>query len=695
MYKLAISHLAIMACFASTPAVQAQETSNSSTDETALVAGRDTAQVYERSFFDQFTPQTARDMIDRLPGFTLDSGDNLRGFGGAAGNVLIDGERPSSKVGGITEALGRIPANQVARIEVIRGSAGSGEAAGQAVVANVIRVKQGAAGSWEVKMERAADGILYPAGEMTIVRQISDWKTSTRINAFWERFPLAGPRTQFDADNNLISSQFENRPTTLTDAFISSEAERPLGGGTLTLTGRFGRSAFFSKTDRLGFDGRLPDTRPDNRFFIDFDSIFYEGEFGADWNKKLDSGWTLKLLSLSSFQNLDQQQTISDEEPVATVNSSSLFTRARDQFETVFRGSLTSSSGGRFKPEFGGEVAYNRTDSRLALQSTDANGAVNIINLPAANVLVEEVRGEAYSNLIWQAEGGFSMETGVAAELSQITVSGDADNTQSFFFVKPFATAIYDVRKGLQLRLGLRRTVGQLDFNQFAASASAADDRLLAGNPEIGPDQTTRASFTVDLRSDRRGALNVEFFHEWRDDLIEQVELPSGSFGSANAGNGRIWGVTANTSIPLAPIVPGGLLEVEADFRDSSFDDPLSGQTRDISDVSSPTLFAEFRQDLPDKKLAWGVSYRAARKSRFFFADEISFTRDGSQLRAFLQSTHIQGWRTTLEIRNIGARRFFRERTFFDPSRASGTSGSEIIDRERGAFVSLTIAGQF
>lgn len=695
MYNRVVSHLAIMACLTGMPALQAQESSENSTDQAALVAGRETAQVYERNFFDQFTPQTARDMIDRLPGFTLDAGDNLRGFGGAAGNVLIDGERPSSKVGGISEALGRIPANQVARIEVIRGSAGSGEAAGQAVVANVIRVKQGAAGSWEVKLERAADGILYPAGEVTIVRQVSDWKTSTRINALWERFPSEALRRQLDAGRNLTSSQSENRPTTLTDAFISSEAERPLGGGTLTLTGRFGRSAFFSKTDRIGFDNRLPDARPDNRLFIDFDSIFYEGEFGADWNKKLDSGWTLKLLSLSSFQDLDQQQTIDNAEPVNTINSNSLFTRARDQFETVLRGSLTSSGGSRFKPEFGGEFAYNRTDSKLALSSTDAAGDVTVINLPAANVLVEEVRGEVYSNVIWQAGGGFSMETGVAAELSQIKVSGDAESTQSFFFVKPFATAIYDVRKGLQLRLGLRRTVGQLDFNQFAASASAADDRLLAGNPEIGPDQTTRASFTVDLRSDKRGALNVEFFHEWRDDLIEQVELPSGAFGSANAGNGKIWGVTANTSVPLSPVIPGGLLEIEADFRDSSFDDPLSGTRRDVSDVASPTLLAEFRQDLPDKKLAWGVSYRAARESRFFFADELSFTRDGERWRAFIQSTHLKGWRTTLEIRNIGGRNDFRERTFFDPSRAAGVSGSEVIDRKRGAFVSLTLAGQF
>ncbi len=674
--------------------VVAQNTDGEEVKQSSLVAGQETAKVYERAFFDQYIPQTARDMIDRLPGFTLSSGDNLRGFGGAAGNVLIDGERPSSKVGGIEDALGRIPANQVARIEVIRGSAGSGEAAGQAVVANVIRAKQGAAGSWEVKLERAADGKLNPSGEFTIVRQISDWKTSTKINGLWERYPLAGTRTQLDTAGSLLSSQLEDRPSILAEGFISSEAERALAGGTLKLTGRFGRSAFLPDTERLRFDGRLPDGNPDSRFSIDLDSVFYEGEFGVDWNKKLNN-WTAKLLSLSSFQTWEQEQLSTSEEPINSNISSSLFSRKRDQFESVFRGSLTKSTNGRFKPEFGGEIAYNRVDNQLALQSQDANGVVTIIDPPAANVLVEEIRSEVYSNLIWQVGGGLSLETGIAAEISQISVSGDAENSQSFFFVKPFATDIYDVSAGVQLRLGVRRTVGQLDFSEFAASASAEDDRLLAGNPALGPDQTTRATFTIDLRSEKRGAINVEIFHEWRNDLIEQARLPSGSFGSANAGSGRVWGVTTNASAPLGFIIPGGLLEVEADFRDSTFRDTFTSLNRDISNVESPTLFAEFRQDLPDKKIAWGVSYRAPQKRRFFFANEISFTRDGGQLGAFVQSNHIKGWRTTLELRNIDTRNFFRERTFFTPSRADDLSGSEIIDRDRGIFVSLTIAGQF
>ena len=655
---------------------------------TLVTPGGEGIQTYPRPFFDRFNPQTALDLIERLPAFAVDAGaDDLRGFGGAAGNVLIDGERPSSKSGGIEDALRRIPASQVERIEVIRGSAGLSKAAGQAVVANVIRRRGSAAGSWEVAFERAADGIVYPSGEGTISRQFGAWDTSTKINAFWERFPLKGLRIQRDANGTLLSSQLEDRPSVLTQGYVSTAADRPLGGGTLTVTGRVGRSAFLPDTERLGFDERLPDETPNERLFIDYDSILIEGELGIDWTRPLQNEWSLKLLSFSSFFTLDDEQIVSTERPVSSLVSGSTFVLAEDAVESIVRGTLGKTGNTRLKPEFGVELAYNRLESALALETR--NG------LPAANVTVEELRGEAFANLIWRATGTLSIETGLAVEASEITVSGDASNSQSLVFAKPFATLIYDVRPGLQLRAGARHTVGQLDFSEFAASASAEDDRLLGGNPELEPDQTTRASFTLDLRSDTRGALNIEVFHEWRDDVIEQVLLPSGAFGAANAGSGEVWGVAINGALPLIPLIPGGLIEVEADIRDSSFDDPLTGTNRTLSDVKSPTVLAEFRQDLTERRIAWGFSYRAARDTAFFFGDEESLTTDGDQWTAFIETTQFWGVRTNFALRNIGERNFFRERRFFDPNRAGALAGSETIDRDRGMFATLTLTGQF
>lgn len=658
-------------------------------------AVEDGVQVYPRAFFSRFNPQTARDMIDRLPGFTLDLGDDdLRGFGKTAGNVLIDGERPSSKVGGIEDALKRIPSARVERIEVIRGSAGASEASGQAVVADVIRTKGRQAGTLGFTLERAGDGSVYPSVELTYARRFGGWDVSTKVNAFLELYPLEGPRISRDADGTLSRSQLEDRKSRLEEAFISSEARRGLGGGVLTLTGRFGRSALLPDTERLGFDGRLPDDSPDERLFIDFDSVFVDAELGVDWSRQAGGDWMVKLLSLSFFRDLDLQQSVSTERPVGDLQSFSDFDALERKFETVFRATLSRGGERRFKPEFGGEIAYNRLDSALRLV-TEEDGISSNISLPAANVLVEELRAEVFANLIWKAAERLRIETGLAAEASVITVSGDAENTQRFLFAKPFATLIYDARPGLQFRLGARRSVGQLDFSDFAASAEAEDDRFLGGNPELEPDKTTRLSFTTDMRSEQHGALNVELFHEWRADVLEQMVLPSGASGTANAGDARVWGATANASLPLEFFIPGGLIELEAEALESEFEDPITGRSRVLSDLTARKILAEFRQDLPERRISWGFSYQDAEERSFFYTDEESFNRDGGVWSLFVETTGFAGLRTTLSLRNIGKRNFYRERVFYHPDRSGSLRGSEVISRDRDMFISLTASAQF
>src|SRR5688572_9293344 len=70
---------------------------------------------YDPPFFADFRPDSAAEMVLRLPGFSLDSGASVRGFAGAAGNVLIDGQRPTTKQDSVENQLRRIPSSQVDR----------------------------------------------------------------------------------------------------------------------------------------------------------------------------------------------------------------------------------------------------------------------------------------------------------------------------------------------------------------------------------------------------------------------------------------------------------------------------------------------------------------------------------------------------------------------------------------------------
>ena len=102
--------------------------------------------VYDAAFYAQFAPRTALDMVNQTPGFSFDGGDNeTRGFSGAVGNVLIDGERLGAKSQTLEDVLLRVPASEVLRIEILRGTDVAGDASNAAVLANVIRTRTAAA----------------------------------------------------------------------------------------------------------------------------------------------------------------------------------------------------------------------------------------------------------------------------------------------------------------------------------------------------------------------------------------------------------------------------------------------------------------------------------------------------------------------------------------------------------------------
>ena len=171
--------------------------------------------------------------------------------------------------------------------------------------------------------------------------------------------------------------------------------------------------------------------------------------------------------------------------------------------------------------------------------------------------------------------------------------------------------------------------------------------------------------------------------------------MPSRVQGLGNAGSARVWGLKSTASFPLSPIIPEGLLEVEAEFLDSVFLDPVIDAQRSVSSIDATNLLIELRQDISNRKIAWGVSYRAPLEGPFFFADEISLNRDGAQWKAFIETTQINGMKIKLSFDDISSSNFSRQRQFFSPSRNGIRDGSQLIDRDRAMSVTLNLSGQF
>ncbi len=69
---------------------------NAQTTPSPQPAAQEGISSFPAGFFAPYNPVNANDMVARVPGFELKDGDERRGFA-AAGNLLINGERPSSK----------------------------------------------------------------------------------------------------------------------------------------------------------------------------------------------------------------------------------------------------------------------------------------------------------------------------------------------------------------------------------------------------------------------------------------------------------------------------------------------------------------------------------------------------------------------------------------------------------------------
>ncbi|MFN7054779.1 TonB-dependent receptor domain-containing protein, partial [Hyphomonas sp.] len=338
----------------------------------------------------------------------------------------------------------------------------------------------------------------------------------------------------------------------------------------------------------------------------------------------------------------------------------------------------------------GRALAYNALRSNFEL----AQGGVPIA-LPASNVTVDEIRSEVFTNLSFRASPKLTLESGLALEASRIKVAGDADNQQTILILKPSATARYAFREGLSGRLSLERRAGQLDFGDFAASAELADERQFGGNPDLQPDKTWRAATSLDWRKSSGHALNITIFHEWREDILEQIILPSGAAGLGNAGKAEVSGIESSFTLPLPALIPGARLEGTVNIADSRFRDPVTGQTRQVNALERPDIDISFRQDLPTMKLSWGVDYASPTLTERFFVAEILADRRGEIWNAFVETTHIFGFTTRLKLSNLGTRDFPQERRLFSPDRSGLLTGIERVDRTRGSFVTLTISDTF
>ncbi|MBI1199831.1 MAG: TonB-dependent receptor plug domain-containing protein [Phenylobacterium sp.] len=620
---------------------------------------------YPPAFFAAQRPANAAEMLQRIPGFILDDGASVRGFEGAGGNVLIDGERPASKSDNLNAILSRIPAARVVRIDVIRGGAPGIDMQGKPVVANVV-----------LKPERTlrgqieAQGIALPDGraEGFLEWQASggDQRQSWETSGFYGRgySGLLGQGVGLSASTSgptthtTIDTEDDGRLEQITGAY-----ERSVAGGRLRING-------LAYHDGLKFEEDDADVASSD--VESTDQLTRDGsrELGANFTRPLLGDGKLELVGLRRSSDLDQTSSF------AAPGTRQVFTIDRHTQESIARGVVKRPLTASLSAEVGVEAARNSLRSRTRFEVDGGD-----VPVPAANVQVRERRAEAFAKASWRLAPKLTLDGQIRYERSTIGADGDVVIGKTLAFVKPRLLVTWSPDADTQVRLRVEREVGQLDFDAFVAQSSLnTATGVTAGNPDLEPERAWVGEAAFERRFWDRGAVVITANHTEASGVVDRGPV----FGNgalfdrpANIGDGTRDSLKLELTLPLDRLgVPAGQLKGYATRRWSRVDDPTTGVARRISGEKPITWEAKFSQDIPRWNLTWGAELYSGFQQAYYRFNAV----DAYKLDPFLM-TYAE-WRPRRDVNvrivleNLTKRGYRRTTVTYDGVRDAARDGA-------------------
>lgn len=639
---------------------------------------------YSPSFFAASQPTTALDMVLLLPGFSLNTGDQVRGFAGAAGNVIIDGARPASKDDGLEDLLKRIPASSVLRIDVIRGGSPGMDMMGKTVIANVIR-RQDIAGKLTISVSgtRAANdqlsGSLLIDGEKRIGSTSFDG--SLRIAKFIDDSLGEGPWVHTDGWGGPSLSAHQVTSGAEKNFKATGAVETPLAGGTLKVN-------LSLQSDP--YDNRLVDTLiPAPGADLDlYHQVQDTAELGARYEHAFSDNLTLESILLQQIGRFHSTDDFTSDPLTAALTGDDVtanFALRKTTGETIARTSIRLQAGPRLAIAAGAEAAYNWLVTNTSLIE---NAAVTA--LPAADVQVNELRGEVFGTTTWQARADLTVEAGLRLEASRIASAGDVISERSLVYPKPRLAVSWSPDGADQVRLRVEREVGQLNFDDFTAQAAGLDTGTVhAGNPNLNPGVDWVFEAAWERRFWTAADATVTLRHFALADVVDRIGADSSSgFYDApgNIGSGNKDEAAFTLNLPIDRLgLPHGLLTGTATARRSQVLDPTTGLARGISGLHGLDWEAHFTQGLPRWKASWGVDIFGPWTQTFYRFDEIDVDKQRvAWIGLFSEFKARPGLTLRVEMLNVTDRGFEHSREVFNGPR--NLDGLDFTDFRRQTF---------
>ncbi|WP_162559011.1 TonB-dependent siderophore receptor [Sphingorhabdus sp. EL138] len=638
-------------------------------------------QIYDVGQFARFNPRTALDIVQQVPGFIIDTGDeDARGLGQADENVLINGARIAGKNNDAFTVLGRISAASVLRVEIVDGATLSiSGLSGQ--VLNLVTSSDGATGitgnfKWRPQWRRA--GSDWFDGEVSISGKIGkgDFTIAVQNESF--RNGARGPERVTNGQGELLFERFETgQPQADAPTINASYSRTSDAGSVFNISGEYGIDHFRQRVETLRTQAGVPDifelfTRRERE---------WNAEFSADYEFDLGGG-RLKLIGLQRLEHSPTRdffsRTFTDG---VTEPFISAFNRTVDEGESVLRAEYGWQTAGGTDWGFSLEGAYNFLESEA-----DRGGD--------SNTRVEEKRGEFITTYGRSLSENLTLQAALGGEYSEIS---QGDLTRSFIRPKGSVALAWRPAADFDLSFKLSREVDQLDFFDFVGSVEVSNDVQTAGNTNLVPPQKWRAELEATKKLGAFGSATVTFFGEKINDIVDTFPIDDIREARGNIGSADRYGIELVSTLLFDPIGwKGAKLDIEVEGVNSSVRDPITLRNRRIGQDDRYSYEITLRHDIPDTDWAWGAGIEDSDDVANIRLDQIAdFDTLAPYSWIFVEHKDVLGLTVNANLGNLFdlGERFVR--TDYVNRRDGPIDFIEDRTRRFGLVYRLTISGSF
>ena len=682
--------------------------------------------VYDKNYFERYNVTTAVDMLYRVPGISsivdavmkpVKNQPAVRGFGSSGDQILVNNKRIAGKANEIAVALERIPATQVSRIELIRGTSAEVHVRSEGTIVNIIIDNSGeaqGAGSWQISSLLSDSGKSMHGGNLSYGANRGNLQYLMSL-ASQPTFELQSRNERFLSPHGRLTEQRfeeEQRPKVRRYTATGNLIYQFENGDELRLNGLLSNVDRLNEeiTERLPVDAAGVPTFLLTEVRIDQADIF-TWEIGADYEKRLGESGVLQTLFIYSREEKTAEENLSSFAPNNTTVENLELADTVDT-EAIVRSAYSWDISDTQNFEIGAEVVKNSLDSDLQVFE-DRDSELVELDIFNPDSVVEELRYEVFITDRWKLGNRTSVELALNAEFSSLTQQGsEIDNSRNFSFLKPRADFRFDMTPSSQLRLKAERTVKQLNFADFVAIFDFQDDEVDFGNPNLTPENSWEYELSYEHRlADDNGVLEFRAFLKNIDDHIDkgpididrdgvadtdEAELLSSA--QANIGEAQLYGAEVKSSLRMSWIgVPDAVIKASVLIQDSETTDPFTGEKREMFRTRRTNWSVGFRHDVSGIGLSYGLDIKRLVgvnrtdnvRDRWRYEDDIKMT-------AFLE-TRVFG---SMTLRFDGARlledKARRTRTLYVTNVADGgLRRLEEYDQVADRLYTVTLRGSF